>query len=164
MDLFGKSTKSYTNSKESNSGAFCTIPVKYSFEDKDTRIRAETTLSNSCKVSCSTPYPIILRECIKQVVNSVKAKYPGEFVRTNVDPVKMSLSVARRANNESGWSYFKEYIPLPQEVLNVDAQKVPEGFRLTNLPECIGGYTPTKPERGRQGKKSSVMEVADSNE
>ena len=76
----------------------------------------------------------------------------------------MSLSVARGANNESGWSYLKEYIPLPQEVLNVDAQKVPEGFRLTNLPECIGGDTPTKPERGRQGKKSSVMEVADSNE
>ena len=31
MDLFGKSTKSYTNSMDSNSGAFCTIPVKYSF-------------------------------------------------------------------------------------------------------------------------------------
>ena len=139
-------------------GSFCTIPVKYSFKDKDTRIQAETALRSSCKVSCSTPYPVILRECIKQVVNSVKAKFPGEFVRTNVDPVKLTLSVARRGNKDSEWQYLKRPVPLPLDVLNVDARKVPEGFRLTDLPEGIVNYTPTKHTRGRQGRKPSNME------
>ena len=37
MSFFGKATKSYKNSKDPKSGSFCTIPVKYTFNDKDTR-------------------------------------------------------------------------------------------------------------------------------
>jgi hypothetical protein len=62
MELFGKKTKSYRNSKDSNSGLFCTLPVKYTFEDKDTRIEAETILREKCGIQCSTPYPMVLRE------------------------------------------------------------------------------------------------------
>ena len=74
MSFFGNATKSYTNPKDSESGSYCTIPVKYEFKDKDTRIRAETALCSRCKVSCATPYPIILREYIKQVIDTVKGK------------------------------------------------------------------------------------------
>ena len=69
MAFFGNSTKSYSNPKDKESGAFCTIPVKYEFKDKDTRIRAETALRSRCKVSCGTPYPVILREYIKGAVS-----------------------------------------------------------------------------------------------
>ena len=60
MSLFGNGTKSYKNPKDKESGSFCTLPVKYEFRDKDTRIRAETTLRSRCKVRCTTPYPVIL--------------------------------------------------------------------------------------------------------
>ena len=160
MTIFGKTTKSYANKKDSSSGSFCTIPVKYSFKDKDTRIRAEAALRSSCKVSCSTPYPVILRECIKQVVNAVKEKYPGEFVRTNVDPAKLTLSVARRGNKDAEWQYLRKPVILPLDVLNIDARRVPDGFRLSDLPDGLVSYTPTKPDRGRQGRKPSIMEFS----
>ena len=38
MSFFGNTTKSYKNPRDNKSGSFCTIPVKYTFKDKDTRI------------------------------------------------------------------------------------------------------------------------------
>ena len=69
VSFFGNSTKS-VKGKGADSGSFCTIPVCYSFPDKDTRIKAEQVLRSRCKVSCSTPYPQALRACIKQVLES----------------------------------------------------------------------------------------------
>ena len=164
MSLFGNSTKSYVNAKDSNSGAFCTIPVKYEFKDKDTRIRAETALRSRCKVSCATPYPVILRECIRQVVDKVKKKFPGEFVRVNVDSTKLSLNVARRGSKDTNWSYLRDDIFLPKDVLNIGTRKVPQDFVLRNLPESISDYTPNKPDRGRNSRRASNMEVSQQNE
>ena len=164
MSLFGNSTKSYVNPKDKESGAFCTIPVKYEFKDKDTRIRAETALRARCKVSCATPYPVILRECIRQVVDKVKKKFPGEFVRVNVNANKFSLSVARRGATESTWIYLRDEITLPTEVLNVSTRTVPKDFVLQNLPNGLLDFTPNKPERGRQGRKPSRMEESSQDE
>ena len=94
----------------------------------------------------------------------VKKKYPGEFVRVKVDAVKLSLSVARRANGDSEWTYLREDITLPREVLNVTSRTVPKDLVFGNLPEGLGNFTPTKPNRGRQGRKPSSMEVEGSKE
>ena len=127
-------------------------------------MRAETVLRARCKVSCGTPYPMFLRECIKQVIDKVKNKFPGEYVRVNVDPSHMTLSVARRGNKDSGWIYLRDNIHLPSEVLNIGARSVPKDFVLQNLPESLCDYTPTKPDRGRQGRKPSNMEVLSQDE
>ena len=164
MSLYGNTTKTYSNPKDKESGAFCTIPVKYEFKDKDTRMRAETVLRARCKVSCGTPYPMFLRECIKQVIDKVKNKFPGEYVRVNDDPSHMTLSVARRGNKDSSWIYLRDHIHLPSEVLNIGARSVPKDFVLQNLPESLCDYTPNKPDRGRQGRKPSNMEVLSQDE
>ena len=164
MSFFGNTTKTYTNPRDKESGAYCTIPVKYEFKDKDTRIRAETALRSRCKVSCATPYPIILREYIKQVIDKVKQKFPGEFVKVYVDSTRLSLAVARRGDKDSGWTYLKDDIPLPLDVLNVHSRSVPKDISPINLPDALADFTPTKPGRGRQGKKASPIEVDPPNE
>ena len=164
MSFFGNTTKTYTNPRDKESGAYCTIPVKYEFKDKDTRIRAETALRSRCKVSCATPYPIILREYIKQVIDKVKQKFPGEFVKVYVDSTRLSLAVARRGDKDSGWTYLKDDIPLPLDVLNVHPRSVPKDISPINLPDALADFTPTKPGRGRQGKKASPIEVDPPNE
>ena len=133
MSFFGNSTKSYKNSRDEKSGSFCTIPVKYTFKNKDTRIRAEAVLRERCQVTCSTPYPVILRECIKQVVEHVKQNYKDNFVRVTVDTTNFGLRVARRAHKESGdstWQVYNDLLPLPDDVCDVNTRKVPEGFRF----------------------------------
>jgi len=96
MSFFGNCTKSYKNPNSGESGAYCTIPVKYDFKSKDTQVRAEQTLRQVCKAQCSTPYRTILRACIKKTIDAARAVYPGDYIRVRADSKKMELLVSHR--------------------------------------------------------------------
>jgi hypothetical protein len=142
MEFYGKKTKTYTNNKDKLSGSYCTIPVKYEFDSREEKIEAETILKEKCGASCSTPYPAILRECIKQVVNKVRKDYPNNQVRVSVDTKNISLRVSTREKSQTEhknkWVSYADNIPLPSEVLNVEARTVPQGFKLEVLPPSPG--------------------------
>jgi hypothetical protein len=53
-------------------------------------------MMNKCGANCSTPYPAILRECIKQVVNKVRTDFPNNQVKVSVETNSFSLRVSRR--------------------------------------------------------------------
>jgi hypothetical protein len=137
IEFFGRKTKTYVNPKDTKSGAYCTIPVRYEFPDKDTRFESEKLLRSKCGAHCATPYPIILRECIKQVSDAVRTKYPGNQVKVLVDTDKFRLRVARReiieGEKKGRWTYFNKAVPLPQAVLDVEAKRVPENFAVGNI-------------------------------
>jgi hypothetical protein len=44
IEFYGKKTKSYINSKDPKSGSYCTVPVRYEFDDKETKFEAEKLL------------------------------------------------------------------------------------------------------------------------
>ncbi len=125
ITFFGKQTKTYRNPRDPQSGAFCTLPVKYDFKDRDTRARAETVLREKCNVNCATPYPTILRECMKQATNAVKQKFPGCIARANVDASNFTLKLAKKMPGEKDYAYWDTHIPLPNEALEITAKKFP---------------------------------------
>ena len=132
MEFYGSSTKQY---KGKEGGTFCTVPVKYQFKDRDTRVFAEKTLREVCKVQCATPYPAVVRECIKQVVDRVKASHPDQYVKVSVLTRDFALRVARRPKGKDlDWIYLPSNLPLPEEALDVSLKKVPEGLRMPHLP------------------------------
>ncbi len=132
MEFYGSSTKQY---KGKDSTGFCTVPVKYQFKDRDKKTFAEKTLRDICKVKCSTPYPAIVRECIKQVVDHVRKSHPADYVRVSVITKEFSLKVARRPpGKDLKWYEYPDLLRLPDEALDVSARKVPEGLRMFFLP------------------------------
>jgi hypothetical protein len=135
MKFFGRSTKSYSRAGDSDSGAYCTVPVRYDFADKDARQFAETVLKDKCKVQCSIPCPAILRETMKQVVNEVKKEHPNHFVKVNVDTSSMSLKVSIRPLVDPNSTAAKVWtrldpIPIPSEALDVSARWPPNGYKI----------------------------------
>jgi hypothetical protein len=91
--FYGSGTKTYKNPKDELSGSYCTAPVKYEFKDKETRTAAEKILKSTCGISCTTPYPAMVRECIKQIIDDVKKEYPDNFIWVAVDTGKMVLKL-----------------------------------------------------------------------
>ena len=87
MEFYGSSTKEY---KGKDSTGYCTVPVKYQFKNKEQKFFAEKKLRDICKVKCATPYPAIVRECIKQVVTHVRLSHPEDFVKVTVQPKEFS--------------------------------------------------------------------------
>ena len=131
ITFYGKQTKTYTNPKDSeNSGAYCTLPVRYDFKDRDTRSKVENFLREKCGVQCSTPYPTMLRECIKQTVEKVKTDYPGSTVRVNVDAKNFCLRVSKKAKDEANYTPLRKHLPLPVEALDTSSKKIPDGFKF----------------------------------
>jgi len=127
--FYGKTTKSYRNPKDSNSGSYCTIPVRYDFQDRTQKILVEDVLKDKCDIACTTPYPLILRECIKRAYNSVKEVYPDNGVKILVDADRMLLKIARKPKGSKTW-YYKEPVSLPLDVLDTMAKKIPENFHF----------------------------------
>ena len=120
MEFFGKVTKPYANKKDAtddSNGKFHTLPVKMLFKDKDAKVRAEKVLRTSCKVNCTTPYPIRLRNAIKRTIDSQKLTYPNEFIQVRVDPEAAVLRVSRRSDGK--WSNDTDTIPLSEEDMDL---------------------------------------------
>jgi hypothetical protein len=142
IQFYGRKTKSYSRKNDPQSGEFCTVPVRYNFVDKEARMEAESVLREKCKVSCSVPYHTMLRESIRQVIDTVKKDYPGEFVRVAVDTNSMQLKVARRPMVDEGdtrkkiWSQVGT-VPIPEEALDTNIRIVPTGFQVENIPRKI---------------------------
>ena len=134
--LFGKQTKVFRNSLKSDdprNGTFFTVPVRYEFKDKDQKLAAEAVLRERCKAECTTPYPTIVRHCIKKVIEHVRIDYPEDYIKVQVDPSKFCLRVSRRSKTD-GWFKFDDPVPLPEEAYNIAARTVPEDLVIPNLP------------------------------
>jgi len=120
MDFFGKVTKLYKNignDKDLDNSKFCTLPVKMSFKDKDAKARAETVLRSACKLQCSTPYPLKLRQVIKQILGEQKLAHPKDFVQVRVDAENLSLKVSRKS--EGKWFNNVEIVALSADVIDM---------------------------------------------
>jgi hypothetical protein len=155
MDFFGSTTKQY---KGKGTTGFCTVPVKYQFKDKDYRLYAEKTLREKCDVKCATPYPAIVRECIKQVVDHVRLTHPSDFVKVSVVSKEFSLKVSRRPQGKNlKWIDYPDLLPLPSEAWNVDAKKVPDGLRMFYLP--VENDDMTVSPSHREKEKSPVKQT-----
>jgi hypothetical protein len=153
ISFYGKKTRTYNNPKDKLSGSFCTVPVKYEFRDKETRIEAEKLFMEKCGAHCAIPYPVMLRECIKQVVQKVKTDYPNNQVKVQVDTQKLCLKVSRREKNIDNpvkWNSYDVNIPLPKEALDIDTRTVPVGFKMHPLPP-----TPSRSASPGRGKSSA---------
>jgi hypothetical protein len=131
--FYGSVTKTYNNPKDAASGSFCTVPVRYDFKDQKTKIQAETILRTTCNVNCATPYPTILRECIKQTGDFFRGVYNTNYVAVSVDVGKLSLKVSHKQDKDSKWIPHDKLIPIPPAAFNVSARKPPLGFRMTGL-------------------------------
>ena len=137
--LFGKQTKVFRNSNKADdprNGTFFTVPVRYEFKDKDQKLAAESVLRERCKAECTTPYPTIVRHCIKQVIDHFRSCYQEDYIKVQVDPSNFCLKVSRRSKKD-GWFKYDDPIPLPEEAYNTTARSVPEGFAIQNLPVLI---------------------------
>jgi hypothetical protein len=135
--ILGNTTKSYRNPKDpDNSGSYCTAPVRYDFKNKDTRVNAEKVLRDRCGVSCAVPYPVMVRESIKQIVAEVKKDFPDNYVKVAVDTEKMVFKIARKPPKNAPdpkWQYDFADMEIPPVVLDTGTRKVPDGFKLGSL-------------------------------
>jgi hypothetical protein len=82
LEFLGTTTKKFFNKKnleDPRNDVMCTMPVRFEFKDKDTRISAEKSLRKICKVSCAVPYPKKLRDMLDNLLKEGKKTCAQSF-------------------------------------------------------------------------------------
>jgi len=131
MHLVGKFTKSVRNTKDKSlNGSYCTIPVKYEFPDRSTKFFADEVLRKTCGAQLAVPYPMILREAIRQIVEEKKKDYPDHLIKVNIDTRRLEFRVSRRLTKDSELIKFPGSIPIPPECLDITSRQIPDGFEV----------------------------------
>jgi hypothetical protein len=119
IDFLGKGSKVFYNTKDTSdprNNKMCTVPVKLTFRDKNSRFQAEQTLKKACKVKCATPYPKKLRGLIDGFVKECKQVKSGCFILARVDIEK--LCITARARTDEGWVNLDKSISIPIDLLD----------------------------------------------
>ena len=141
LEFLGSSTRKFYNGRDKNdprNGTMCTVPVRMDFKNKDTRIRAESTLRGICKANCSVPYPRKLRALIYDTVQLGKKDFPKCYIKTKVDIDNLTLSAQARVENE--WKPVGKAVPIPLDILDKFTVIPPEDNNIE-----MGGDNPTPP-------------------
>jgi hypothetical protein len=119
LEFLGSGTRKFYNNKKADdkrNGTMCTVPVRLDFKNKETRIQAESTLRNICKVSCSTPYPKKLRALLGKAILEGKKVYKESFIRTKIDIDNLSVSASARSGKT--WTHVYGPVPIPLDILD----------------------------------------------
>jgi hypothetical protein len=123
LEFLGITSKKFFNKKNLNDArndTFCTLPVRFEFPDKPTRIQAEKTLRKVCKVSCAVPYPKKLRTMLDNLITEGKVKYPNSFIRTQVNVDQ--LTVEAQAKSGEGWIDLGLKRAIPLNILDISTE------------------------------------------
>jgi hypothetical protein len=116
MDFFGKQTKK-SKDKHGNDEDFCTIPVKLSFKDRETREAADSRLKKLCKMGGTVPYHRTLRNVINTVLDECKQKFPDSYIQVKVDVETFQLKISRLSGGV--WFNNVDKVDLPESVLDL---------------------------------------------
>jgi hypothetical protein len=160
VTLLGKVTKPYenrANPQDPKNKTFFTMPIKYEFKDKETRVEVETILRDTCKIDCTTPYPANLRSCMKQVVDHFRADYPEDYIKVAVDTQNLTLRVSRRVKGD-GWYNHKEPIPLPELALDIRSRFAPKELVMKNLPTRRSSRSRSRSSQASRGEQDMELQ------
>jgi hypothetical protein len=135
--LYGKVTRPFENKKnpqDPKNKSFFTLPIRYEFKDRETRLEAETILRDTCKIDCTTPYPANLRSCIRQTIDHFRKDYPEDYIKVTVDTQDLTLRVSRKVKGD-GWYNHKEPIPIPELALDIRSRFPNKDLVMKDLPK-----------------------------
>jgi hypothetical protein len=115
MEFIGNQSQKYINrfnEADNRNNTFCTMPIKFRFENRNTRIHFETVVRSHCGLRSQMSLPKPIRQEQAAFLRALKARYPGEIVSVRPDIGAMSLRAVRKFHGAEGWTRCWEVLEL----------------------------------------------------
>ena len=125
LEFLGQRSKPYKLPGGAESG-YCSMPVKLSFPDRETRINFERTVRDSTglRVSQSLPQPI--RDHMAAFRKAMEGRYRDQIVLVRTDTRNLVLTALRKTDGEGKWTQCSESVPIPTGIML-------SGFKTGNI-------------------------------
>jgi hypothetical protein len=130
MEFIGFSSKKFTgrNEDDMRNNTFCTMPIKFRFEDRNARIHFETAMRNHCTLKASISLPKPIREEQSAFLKALRCKYAGQIVTVRPDTANMALQGFIKPEGQK-WERLPDRVALDYGVL-LPGYKVRTAFDL----------------------------------
>jgi len=135
IEFLGQRTQPYKVPGSGVESGFCSMPIRLSFSDRDSRMHFERTVKSytGLKVSQSLPSPI--RKQMAAFRRALEARYTGDIVMTRPDHRSLRFVAFRKEGGVGKWNSLEESFPIPLDIM-LPGYKVRE---TVTLPELAGG-------------------------
>jgi hypothetical protein len=130
---------------------YCTMPVKFSFEDRSTRLHFERTIKDCCNLRAVISLPKPIREEQSAFVKALRDRYPGKIVTARPDLPTLRFVAFYKNNGERKWEKCPESIPIPAGIMLPEYQtrktiELPQ--QLNTMEVCVEADTGTNAGAG----------------
>jgi hypothetical protein len=96
---------------------YCTMPVKFRFEDRNMRLHFERTVKQHCGLRAVMSLPKPIREEQAAFVRAVRERYPGEIVTARPDLATLNFVAFHKKDKETKWLKCSEFLAIPHGIL-----------------------------------------------
>jgi hypothetical protein len=123
MSFLGQATKLYTNSRDASdakNGTYYTMPIKFVFPDKSSRIHFERTMREKCKLKAAMSLPLGIRKEAEKCRKSALEQFPGEIVMVRAESEGLQFAVFHKKDGDRKWVRSPTSYPIPVSAVMPD--------------------------------------------
>jgi hypothetical protein len=117
MEFIGEKSKKYVKEGDARSNTFCTMPVKFKFSDRNSRINFEKTLRTQSDLKANISLPKLIRIEMSAFQKALKSRYPDEIVIVRLDTTRNRFYALRKFDKADSWTSCSETLSLAPGVL-----------------------------------------------
>jgi hypothetical protein len=96
---------------------YCTMPIKFKFEDRNTRMHFERTIKNVCNLRAVMSLPKSIRDEQNAFVKALRDRYPGKIITARPDLATLRFVAFYKGDREKRWEKCRESIPIPTGIM-----------------------------------------------
>ena len=120
MEFLGQRSKQFYNkadASDTRNGKFCSMPVKFKFDEKEARINFERSIKQNCKLKAVMSLPQPIRKEQSAFIRALRQRYPNRIVTARPDISSLELVAFMKNEGASGWTRCWETVAIPHGIL-----------------------------------------------
>jgi hypothetical protein len=117
VDFMGQRSSPYLNQREGATGSFCSMPVKLTFQDRDTRINFERTVRENAGLRVIQSLPRSVRTEMALFRKAMECRYPDKIVMARTNARSLSFTALIKNDGDKKWVECREAVPIPLGVM-----------------------------------------------
>ena len=117
LEFMGQRSKPYVNQREGATGNFCSMPVKLTFQDRDSRINFERSVREHTGLRAIQSLPQSIRDEMGVFRKALEDRYPGKIIMTRPNARTLDYIAFMKVDGEKQWHECTERHPIPVGIM-----------------------------------------------
>jgi len=117
LDFMGPRSKPYINQREGATGSYCSMPVKLSFQDRDSRINFERSVREHAGLRAVQSLPKPIRDEMAVFRKALEDRYPNKIIMTRPNARTLMYVALMKNDGDKQWTDCMETHPIPLGIM-----------------------------------------------